>query len=320
MTPFQKEKSFISVMIIPSGGKNSISIKLPKGLLYGLCGGLVGILAIVGYAIFIILNATFEASAYQSIKQQSVYQQKLLKKMNKDLIQLQEDFQKALEKEEELRRALGHNKVRFRSYRLYKETVRKKVLSFNKVYSELDSTYSDPIKNIAAKTAFLNVGKEDLNHSFSALSQLMYRYKTRMLATPSIKPAYGRVMSGFGYRYHPILGNYRMHKGLDIASWIGAPIMSTADGITQYAGWNPTYGYIAIIQHDYGFRTIYAHCSALLVKKGQFVKKGQIIASMGSTGLSTGSHVHYEVRRYLKPVNPAPYLNLDMFTARTEVW
>jgi hypothetical protein len=307
-------------MIIPSGGTGSVSIKLPRWILYILGVILFLFLIILGYALYIVLNSTFEASEYKSIQQQSLYQQKAIKKMNKDLMQLQEDFQKTLEKEEKLRRALGHNKVRFRSYRLYKETVRKKVLSFNDAYNSLDKDYPNTYQNLSAKILFLKVGKEDLNHSFAVLTNLMYRYKARMASTPSIKPAYGRIMSGFGYRFHPILKTGRMHKGLDISSWIGAPIMSTADGITQYAGWNPSYGYIAIIQHDYGFRTIYAHCSALLVKKGQFVKKGQIIANMGSTGLSTGSHVHYEVRRYLRPLDPAPYLNLDMFTARTEIW
>lgn len=111
-----------------------------------------------------------------------------------------------------------------------------------------------------------------------------------------------------------------MHKGIDIPSWRGAPIKSTADGVVSYAGWSGTFGNVVVIKHRYGFRTIYAHCTQLLVSKGAVVKKGDVIAQVGSTGLSTGSHVHYEVMRWNRSVSPKPYLDVDMFTASTKLW
>ena len=104
------------------------------------------------------------------------------------------------------------------------------------------------------------------------------------------------------------------------SAWIGAPIHATADGVIEYAGWSGTFGNVVVIDHDFGYRTIYAHCSQLLVKKYELVKKGQVIAQVGTTGISTGPHLHYEVRRWRKALNPIAYLDLDMFTASTEVW
>ena len=147
-----------------------------------------------------------------------------------------------------------------------------------------------------------------------------YNVKLRFDYTPSINPLYGRRMSRYGWRTHPIKGNRSFHKGMDIASWTGAPIQATADGVVEYAGISGTFGKVVVLQHNYGYRTVYAHCSQLLVDKGDIIKKGQVIAQVGSTGLSTGPHLHYEVRKWRKTLNPQQFLNLDMFTARDRVW
>tara|TARA_B100001989_G_C24508413_1_gene448986 strand:- start:396 stop:779 length:384 start_codon:yes stop_codon:yes gene_type:complete len=127
-------------------------------------------------------------------------------------------------------------------------------------------------------------------------------------------------MSRYGWRTHPISGKKRFHAGIDIASWNGAPIHVTADGMVEYAGWSKTFGYVVVVDHNYGVRTIYAHCSKLLVKKNQLVRKGQVIAQVGSTGLSTGDHLHYEIRKRRDHLNPIAFLDLDMFTAQQRIW
>ena len=88
----------------------------------------------------------------------------------------------------------------------------------------------------------------------------------------------------------------------------------------EFAGWSSSFGYVVVLDHNYGYRTIYAHCSQLLCKKGEMVKKGQIIAQVGSTGLSTGPHLHYEVKKWRKSLRPNAYMDLDMFTAITKIW
>lgn len=162
----------------------------------------------------------------------------------------------------------------------------------------------------------LNRLEEIFDDHYFSLVQL----KTRYASTPSIWPVPGYVKSGYGYRTHPITGRRKLHQGIDIPSWIGAPIQVTADGIVEHSGWAGGFGYAVVVSHGYGYQTLYAHTSKNLVKKGELVKKGQTIAQVGTTGLSTGPHLHYEVRRWRKTVRPNAYLNPDMFTASTRLW
>ena len=115
----------------------------------------------------------------------------------------------------------------------------------------------------------------------------------------------GEVSSPFGLRWN----GSDFHPGIDIANDFGTPIVATADGVVTDAGWNAGgYGNKVDIDHGNGIMTRYGHAQSIVVHTGQHVRRGQIIAYMGSTGFSTGPHVHYEVRIHGEPVNPAPYL------------
>lgn len=118
------------------------------------------------------------------------------------------------------------------------------------------------------------------------------------------KPAAGPITSGFGMRHHPILRRTRMHNGVDIGAGHGSSITAAADGIVISASYSSGYGNNVIIDHGGGISTLYAHCSRMFVSGGQKVKRGQKIAAVGSTGLATGPHLHFEVRVNGKPVNP----------------
>lgn len=121
-------------------------------------------------------------------------------------------------------------------------------------------------------------------------------------------PSSSIITSPFGMRLHPILGTSRMHTGIDISAEMGADIVAAANGQVIFSGYYGGYGYAVIIDHGDGISTLYAHCSALLVKEGDMVKRGQVIAKIGSTGLSTGPHLHFEVRKNGVPVNPMDWL------------
>ena len=117
-------------------------------------------------------------------------------------------------------------------------------------------------------------------------------------------PVSGRVTSGFGERFHPILGYARMHKGVDLAASYGAPIAAAGPGKVVSAGWAGGYGREVVIAHGGGIQTRYGHMSRLAAQVGQMVSQGQVIGYVGSSGLSTGPHVHYEVLKNGRPVNP----------------
>jgi murein DD-endopeptidase MepM/ murein hydrolase activator NlpD len=118
------------------------------------------------------------------------------------------------------------------------------------------------------------------------------------------RPVPGRVTSPFGKRFHPILGYERMHKGVDLAAAYGSPIVAAADGRVVSAGWHGGYGNQVAIAHGGGMQTTYGHMSRIAAFAGEAVRRGQVIGYVGSTGLSTGPHVHFEVTKDGRPVNP----------------
>jgi len=117
-------------------------------------------------------------------------------------------------------------------------------------------------------------------------------------------PVFGRITSGFGMRRHPILGYARMHSGIDFAAGYGTPIYATADGVVRYAGWHGGHGNYVRLAHAGGIGTGYGHMSRIAVSYGTPVRRGQVIGYVGSTGLSTGAHLHYEMYRGGRAVNP----------------
>lgn len=121
-------------------------------------------------------------------------------------------------------------------------------------------------------------------------------------------PSYTYISSPFGYRIHPVYGTKKYHSGLDLAAPGGSPILAAANGTVKFSGWNGGYGYCVIIDHGSGIQTLYGHSSKLLVSVGQSVSRGQTIALVGTTGTSTGNHLHFEVLNNGSPTDPMPYL------------
>ncbi len=125
-------------------------------------------------------------------------------------------------------------------------------------------------------------------------------------AVPSGRPVRGgEQTSGFGMRHHPILGGTRFHEGVDLAAHDGDSVFATASGRVTSAGWNGGYGLAVTVDHGHGLESRYAHLSRLNVVAGEEVKAGEILGRVGSTGLSTGPHLHYETRRFGRPLDPA---------------
>jgi len=153
-----------------------------------------------------------------------------------------------------------------------------------------------------------NILVRSIGEAYDSLSS----HRARYAATPSIMPTKGWLTSAFAReRVHPILHLARPHEGIDVSAPMGAEIEAPAAGIVTKVDWVEGYGNMLTVDHGYGLVTRYAHCSKILVVRGQRVKRGQRIALVGSTGLSTGPHLHYEVWVNGKPVNPAKYVLPD---------
>jgi len=157
------------------------------------------------------------------------------------------------------------------------------------------------------------------SHSLDELYDMARTMNERTKAMPAIMPVAKnqcKLVSGFGMRFHPILKYRRMHTGIDFTARPGTPIYATGDGIVRISGRNPHgyggYGIVVEIDHGYGFHTIYAHMKSTAVRVGQRVKRGERIGEVGSTGLSTGSHLHYEVVLNGKRVDPVYYFSGDL--------
>ncbi|HOP05947.1 MAG TPA: M23 family metallopeptidase [candidate division Zixibacteria bacterium] len=147
---------------------------------------------------------------------------------------------------------------------------------------------------------------------YSEVEQKLDGMKDRLRHTPSIWPTKGWVTTGFQMRDDPFTGYRRMHAAIDISNRTGTPIYATADGKVVEVGRQGGLGNMVVIDHGYGFKTRYAHLKQATVKKGQRVSRGEQIALMGNTGHSTGPHLHYEVIRNGKKLNPADYILNEM--------
>jgi murein DD-endopeptidase MepM/ murein hydrolase activator NlpD len=175
--------------------------------------------------------------------------------------------------------------------------------SKEEVLKNLDATDSGSIDMENLKEQ-IKVTMETVGEIRDYLGQQSDLYRS----TPRGWPANGHITSPYGRREHPQSGEDEFHSGVDIASSVGMPVRATADGIVSFSGWKGGNGNLVVIEHGLGFSTFYGHNKRVSVKVGQKVKRGDIIGYIGSTGNSTGPHVHYEVWRERRPVNPVSYI------------
>lgn len=154
----------------------------------------------------------------------------------------------------------------------------------------------------------LHLATSNQKTGFSSLLEALEGQKNLLACTPAIRPVKGWMTSRFGYRKSPFTGRRELHKGLDIANREGTQIIAPADGIVKFTGRKGLLGKTIDIDHGHGMVTRYGHLKEILKKRGEPVKRGDIIAEMGDTGRSTGPHLHYEVHLNGVPVNPIKYI------------
>jgi murein DD-endopeptidase MepM/ murein hydrolase activator NlpD len=177
------------------------------------------------------------------------------------------------------------------------------------------------IENMRNQLNNLSLRMSFQGQSFTEITAMVKNKEKLLRAIPAIQPVSNknlkRVASGFGYRIDPLYKDSRLHAGLDFSAPTGTPIYATADGEVQIAGFNTDgYGNKVVINHGYGFQTLYAHMVRVKAKVGQSVKRGEVIGYVGSTGKSTGPHLHYEVIKRGAKVDPVYYFFNDLTPAQ----
>lgn len=152
--------------------------------------------------------------------------------------------------------------------------------------------------------------------SYDEVLEMAKNQEIRMENIPAIQPVMNkdlkRVASGYGMRIDPVYHVRKFHQGMDFSAPIGTDVFATGNAKVEFAGWRQGYGNTVILDHGYGYKTLYAHLYKVLVRKGQKVRRSDIIALVGNTGKSTGPHLHYEVRLNGKPVDPRNYYFYDL--------
>jgi len=211
-------------------------------------------------------------------------------------------------------------KERLQTITSHYEEMRSTMSSLKKAEADLRHLFGlKTKKDVLMAADFSDTGSLDMDalkieinramESATGIRSFLAEQKNLFLATPMGWPVDGSISSGYGPRNHPMTGAPGFHSGLDISIPEGSPVTATADGVVSYSGWTARSGYTVVIEHGHGFRTAYAHNRKNLVKVGQRVHRDEKIAVSGSTGASTGPHVHYEIWKDGRHVNPSTYIS-----------
>lgn len=301
-------KKYITFMLVPHSGKALFNFRIPEWIVKSFLLIVAGISLIFAGSLIYNTKLSAKLVTHKQLIKENIKQKEYITKFEKETKKIEKSVKK-LEKEElKIRKLLGlPPKKENKGFSLFK---------FNNIYNN----DKDKISMIMEKLNYLQDQLLFRSTSYAALKSSARSMNERFMHTTSIKPIDGPVISGFGYRFHPIMGYVRMHDGIDIRAGFGTPILAAASGTVVKSQWEGGYGYSILIDHGYGYTTRYSHNSRNLVSVGNVVKKGQVIAYAGSTGLATGTHLHYEVRKFDQPINPQTFLNLNIFTARKKVW
>ena len=207
----------------------------------------------------------------------------------------------------------AYNNLKNKNSNLKKEIEKTNVALIAKK-NELNSV-SDSLSEIEVLIGLNPIESSSLQERVDSAKQSSQHRVTLLQLIPSGSPIkYKGITSKFGYRIHPTLKRKEFHRGLDMRAKMNTPVYAPADGIVEWAGFHKSSGFgnLVILQHSYGFRTNFGHLNKIVVKSRQFVKKGTLIAYTGNSGLSSGPHLHYEIRFLYKAINPYYFVKWNM--------
>jgi murein DD-endopeptidase MepM/ murein hydrolase activator NlpD len=287
------DKRYSTIIFVPHARAKFRKLKVSHRLLFSVVSVLTSSLC---------LSTFFSVQYFTSLSQ--THELSKLRHENKDLQTANEQFSKSVES---LRGQLRTVEDRTRKLAIYAgissldDSAQQGGVGGLRPTDLGDNPYRDDVDKMAFRSKRLEGDLSVLEQKLVAQSQLL-------ASTPSIAPVRGILTDGFGGRSDPFTGEAGNHNAIDISSAVGQAVRAPADGIVVKAEWANGYGNVIYISHGNGYSTRYGHLSAYAAKPGQHVKRGDIIAYVGSTGRSTGPHLHYEVRLNNNPVNPLEYI------------
>lgn len=288
-------------MLIPDSNGMLKQMKIPVGAIY---------IAIILALIFLATNLFISAEFFTD--KVSKAELAKLRAENSELKEKYEQLKGSLDEVEDRYSSLVDKEVKIRSlFNLPEINPEERQLGIGGPLSpgliNLSPTEQSALSTEVEIERLLRLSRFELE-KYNEVEQELNKIKKRLEHTPSIWPTKGWNSRGFGMKYDPFTGYKQMHRGIDIANRNGTPVIATADGIVKRARVSAGMGRFITIDHGFGFQTRYGHLSKFKVKEGQRVKRGEIIALMGSTGYSTGPHLHYEVIRNGKFFNPHNFI------------
>jgi len=297
------EKREYTLMLVPHQGNQIIRLRIPIKLLKYTVLAVCAVMVLAGGTILYYRNqasvASVEKQEIERLQKLNEDQNTQIEKLAKKTAVLQEDMNRLDKLDTDLRRLVNTEELpASRSGVVRPGYIGQGGIRVNPEISQLNELVEQ-----------LQNGVKQREDSLSSIKEMLLERNARLAVTPSIWPANGEVTSRFGSRDNPWGGGGGdWHPGIDIAGDYGAPIVATAEGKVVHSSWYGGYGNLVEIDHGNGIQTLYGHCSKTVAQVGQTVKKGEVIAYMGSTGNSTGTHVHYEIRVNGTAVNPTSFL------------
>lgn len=292
-------------MLIPSSGNRSRQMRVSHLFLFGSAAMLLFLVLASSFLSANFFTAKVDRSELDNLRNENQKLSTRYEELRWSVAELEDRYGVLVEKEKTLRTAFDLPEI----------NIEQRQLGIGGPLSPAGVEVSNT-ERIAYSTGrdidrLLRLSEFELE-KYREVEESMTNLRDRLAHTPSIWPTKGWLSRGYGKKYDPFTGYRQLHRGLDIANHRGTIVVASASGRIKSVSTKTGLGKLITISHGYGFVTRYGHLSEIQVKRGQRVKRGDVIGLMGSTGYSTGPHLHYEVIRNNKHLNPARYILNDM--------
>jgi len=298
-------KNKLTLMVIPDKQGEPRQLRIPVAFIYSALAGIL-ILAVTSLVLSVVfIDQKVSEKELKNLRTENQELKGKFEQMRWNLAEVEDRYQDLVDREIKIRSLFGVPEI----------NTEERQLGVGGPTSPAVASMSP-----TEKSAFITEKQLDRLLKLSEFEVEKYGEVEKELSTiadrlghtPSIWPTKGWLSRGYGMKYDPFTGVKQMHRGVDIANHNGTAVIAPADGVIKYVGKNGALGKTVVINHGYGFKTRYGHLSEYKVRSGQRVKRGDVIALMGSTGHSTGPHLHFEISRNGKFLNPLKFVLNDL--------